>query len=74
MSLLKKAYTLHFDAMLVMGLVFVVSFGFNLYQKSQYSELLQQYVDEKWKSADLESQIEHLKKSQKLPETDTNQH
>ena len=62
---LKKVYSLHLDALLVLVLIFIISFGFNIYQKMQYSDLLQEFVDEKWKSADLQAQLDALNLSRK---------
>jgi hypothetical protein len=43
-----KKVELHIDAIFAAAVVFAVSFGFNLYQRYQYSDLLQKYVDTEW--------------------------
>lgn len=52
-----KKFELHLDAIVVVVVLFLLSFGANFYQQIQYSGLLQEYVDEKWKSEDLQSQL-----------------
>ena len=66
---LQKAFTLHLDALLVLVFIFTVSLGFNLYQKLQYSELLQAFVDEKWKSEELQSKLDVLQKKNENPQS-----
>ena len=39
---------IHLDAAIVLVLVLTASFGFNLYQRYQYSQLLQAHVDLEW--------------------------
>jgi len=39
-----KKFTLHIDALAVIIIVFVTSFGFNLYQRYQYSDLLKEHI------------------------------
>lgn len=43
-----RKLTIHSDALAVVAIVFVLSFGFNLYQRYQYENLLQKYVDTEW--------------------------
>jgi hypothetical protein len=39
-----KKLALHMDALVVIVLVFATSFGFNLYQRYQYSDLLKEHI------------------------------
>jgi hypothetical protein len=39
-----KKFALHIDALAVIIIVFVTSFGFNLYQRYQYSDLLKEHI------------------------------
>lgn len=50
----KKA-TLNLDAIIVLVIVFAVSFGFNLYQRYQYRDLLQAKVDADWHAQNMKS-------------------
>lgn len=49
-----KKFALHWDAAAALALVFVASFGFNLYQRHQYQSLLQELVDARWKADNME--------------------
>lgn len=49
-----KKIALHVDALVALALVFVVSFGFNLYQRVQYQSLLTEHVQLQWKAQDAE--------------------
>lgn len=49
-----KKVELHVDALAVIVLVFAASFGFNLYQRYQYSSLLQEHTQLQWKAQDTE--------------------
>lgn len=39
-----KKLALHIDALAVIIIVFLTSFGFNLYQRYQYSDLLKEHI------------------------------
>lgn len=39
-----KKFSIHFDALVVLFLVFMTSLGFNLFQRYQYSDLLQEHI------------------------------
>ncbi len=39
-----KKFALHIDALAVIIIVFLTSFGFNLYQRYQYSDLLKEHI------------------------------
>ena len=64
-----KKYQLHLDAVIVLIGVFVISFGFNLYQRYQYGDLLQAYVDVKWENESLQAELKTI--SNKNEKTDT---
>lgn len=49
-----KKVELHVDALAVVVLVFAASFGFNLYQRYQYSSLLQEHTQLQWKAQDMD--------------------
>lgn len=52
----------HLDALVVVVLIFVVSFGFNLYQRYQYEDLLQKYVDIEWEKQNIAINLQEAKK------------
>lgn len=56
-----KKFALHWDAAAVIALVFVASFGFNLYQRHQYQSLLQELVDTKWEADNMEVNWQYVK-------------
>ncbi|WKE64013.1 hypothetical protein PVT67_09905 [Gallaecimonas kandeliae] len=43
--MLKKKFTLHLDALLVIGLLFVASVGFNAFQQYQIGQITQENLD-----------------------------
>lgn len=49
----RKVY-LHLDAVFVVALVFTGSFAFNLYQRYQYTDLLQEHTDIQWQAQKME--------------------
>lgn len=52
---------LHVDAIAVIILLFVTSFGFNLYQRYQYSDLMKEHVELQWKAQDAEINWQYVK-------------
>ena len=40
---------------IIIALLFLASFGFNLYQRYQYLDLLQDLVDTEWKAQNMEA-------------------
>jgi predicted ABC-type exoprotein transport system permease subunit len=58
---MKKSFTLHLDALLVIVLVFLLALGFIAYQRSQYSDLLKEHVQLQWDSQNLEANVSFLK-------------
>jgi hypothetical protein len=56
-----KKFTLHWDAAAAIALVFVASFGFNLYQRHQYQSLLQELVDTKWDAENMKVNWQYVK-------------
>lgn len=39
-----KKFTIHLDATIAVLVVFILSFGFNFYQRYQYQDLLDEYL------------------------------
>jgi len=58
---MKKSFTLHLDALLVITLVFLLTFGFIGYQRSQYTALLEEHIQLQWQAQDLEINVNYLK-------------
>lgn len=58
---MKKIFTLNFDALLVIAVVFLLAFGFIAYQRSQYSDLLEEHVQLQWQAQDLEINVNYLR-------------
>ncbi len=56
-----KKFYVHWDAVTVIALVLVASFGFNLYQRHQYRTLLQQWVDTQWQADTMEVNWQYVK-------------
>ena len=56
-----KKVELHVDAIAVIVLLFVASFGFNLYQRYQYSDLMKEHVELQWKAQDTEINWKYVK-------------
>lgn len=51
-----KKFELHLDALITLIAVFLLAFGFILYQRYQYSDLLQENVDLLWEKSNLEAE------------------
>lgn len=69
-----KKFGLHWDAALAIALVFVMSLGFNLYQRQQYQSLLQELVDAKWERDNMEVNWTYVKgKLEKCQGTDADE-
>lgn len=68
-----KKFELHWDAAIVIALVFVASFGFNLFQRHQFQGLLQETIDAKWEADNMKVNWLYVKKKledcQKAPVT-----
>lgn len=58
--MVNKIY-LHWDAMIVIVVLFITSFGFNLYQRYQYSDLLKESVEAQTKAQDMEVNWNYVK-------------
>ena len=52
-----KKFELHLDALITIIVVFVLALSFILYQRYQYSDLLQENVDLKWEYGNLEANL-----------------
>ena len=66
---MKKKFTLHLDAILVLTCLFIVMLGFVIFQQSQVSELTLENKKLQWQSLEdsfnLDSQEDYIKKLQK---------
>lgn len=66
---MKKKFTLHLDAILVLSLLFVMLIGFCFFQQSQVNILIQENERLQWQSVEdsfnLSSQEGYIKKLQK---------
>lgn len=52
-----KKFELHLDALITLIVVFVLAFTFILYQRYQYSDLLQETVDLKWEAGNINANL-----------------
>jgi len=57
-----KKFELHWDAAMVIALVLVASFGFNLFQHRQFKTLLQEKVDAQWEADNMKVNWLYVKK------------
>lgn len=53
-----KKVEIHKDAVIAIIVVFIFSFSFILYQRYQYSDLLQENVDLTWGNANLQAELD----------------
>jgi len=60
-KLLRKRIELSMDVALILVLVFAISFGFILYQKFQYSSLLETYINTQWSLQNEEVNVQYFK-------------
>jgi hypothetical protein len=51
---MKKHFTLNLDALLVITIIFLLAFSFIIYQRNQYSDLLEEHVQLQWLAQDME--------------------
>lgn len=51
-----KKFELNLDAAVVILVVFLISFGFNFYQRYQYSDLLKEHISLQYASFGLENE------------------
>jgi hypothetical protein len=58
---MKKHFTLNLDALLVITIIFLLAFGFIIYQRNQYSDLLEEHVQLQWLAQDMEVNTNSLK-------------
>ena len=52
-----KKYELHLDALIAMFIVFAIAMAFLLFQRYQYSVVVQENVDLLWENSDLEANL-----------------
>ena len=51
---MKKHFTLNLDALLIITIIFLLAFGFIIYQRNQYSDLLEEHAQLQWLAQDME--------------------
>ena len=56
-----KKVSIHLDAVLGIVLIFIISFGFNLYQRYQFMDLLKEYGEAETKAQDMEVNWKYVK-------------
>ncbi len=56
-----KKVSISLDMVIVIAVVFIISFGYNLYQKYQYQDLLQEHVDVMWHDQNMEINWKYVK-------------
>ena len=56
-----KQFVLHLDALIIIIAIFATSLGINLYQRFQYSSLLEDYVEAETKAQDMEINWNYVK-------------
>jgi len=52
-----KTVSISVNAIVTTGLFFAICCGFMLYQKHQFDDLMQEYVDLKWQAGDTEANL-----------------
>jgi hypothetical protein len=52
-----KSVTIHYDAIALVAIVLVISFGMNIWQRLQFNDLLAEYVDSQWQSQDTSANL-----------------
>ena len=62
---MKKHFTLNLDALLVITIIFLLAFGFIIYQRNQYSDLLEEHAQLQWLAQDMEINTNLLKEKLK---------
>jgi hypothetical protein len=58
---MKKHFTLNLDALLVITITILLAFGFIIFQRNQYSDLLEEHAQLQWLAQDLEINTKSLK-------------
>ena len=56
-----KKVSIHLDAVITIVLIFLISFGFNLYQRYQFRDLLNEYGEAETKAQDMEVNWKYVK-------------
>ena len=54
-----KKFELHLDALIAIVVVFALIIGFLLFQRYQYSDLLQENIDLAWENANLQVNLDY---------------
>ena len=68
-----KKTELHIDALAMIIIVFIASFGFNLYQRYQYSDLLKEHFALQQSNLGMEFSLTSLEARLQALENDTNE-
>ncbi len=58
---MKKSFTLHIDAAVVLVLIFVLAFAAIVYQRWQYNNLLDEHIQLQWKAQDADVNVHYLR-------------
>lgn len=68
-----KKIGLHIDALAVIIIIFIMSFGFNFYQRYQYSDLLKEHLALQQRNVGMEFSLASLEARLKALEKDNNE-
>jgi len=68
-----KKIGLHIDAIVVIVIVFTASFGFNLYQRYQYSDLLKEHIALQQRTMGMEFSLASMEARLKTLENEKNE-
>jgi hypothetical protein len=52
-----KKLTVNYDAIAMIAIVLLVSFGMNVWQRYQFNDLLAEYVDSQWEAQDVKTNL-----------------
>lgn len=52
-----RKLTVNLDAVVVIGLMLVISLGMNAWQRVQFNDLLSQHVDVQWEAQDVKANL-----------------
>ncbi len=57
-----RKVTVNMDAIAVVALALVISIGMNVWQRSQFNDLLTEYVDSQWQAQDVQVNLVHARR------------
>ena len=58
---MKKQFTLNLDALLLIAFIFLLAAGFINYQRSQYTDLLEEHVQLQWRAQNLDVNVVYFR-------------